>query len=179
MRALVVGGSGSGKSAYAEQVAVHLAKSRTYVATMRSDGSEARERINRHRLQREGLGFRTVECPDSLVPAVATGRGGVVLVDDLGNLVANALFLPDGSMVEPDAVLERLEGEVKALTLSFDHVVLVGVEVGAEGLYEHDSTNAWVRLVGALNCRIASTFDAVTEVVCGIPCPLKVKEVSA
>ncbi|MBR1829086.1 MAG: bifunctional adenosylcobinamide kinase/adenosylcobinamide-phosphate guanylyltransferase [Atopobiaceae bacterium] len=173
MRVLVVGGSGSGKSAYAEQLAARLSERRTYVATMRPEGREARARIDRHRLQRAGLGFDTVECPDSLAPAFATDRGGVVLVDDLGNLVANALFLPDGTMTDPGEVLERLYNEVKALARAYDHVVLVGNEVGAEGRYDHDSTNAWVRLIGALNCRIAATFDVVTEVVCGIPCQVK------
>ncbi len=173
MRALVVGGSGSGKSAYAEQLATLLSERRTYIATMRSEGREAAERISRHRAQRAGLGFETIERPDSLAAASATVRGGVVLVDDLGNLVANALFFPDGSMADPREVLDRLDNEVKGLARAFDHVVLVSNEVGAEGLHEQDSTNVWVRLIGALNCLIATTFDEVTEVVCGVPCQVK------
>ena len=40
MRVLVVGGSGSGKSAYAERLAARLAEQRTYVATMRNEGTK-------------------------------------------------------------------------------------------------------------------------------------------
>jgi len=52
-------------------------------------------------------------------------------------------------------------------------VVLVGNEVGAEGRYPYAGTNTWVRVIGALNCRIAASFDEVTEVVSGIACPVK------
>lgn len=173
MRTLVVGGSGSGKSAYAERLAASLASRRTYVATMRNDGAEAAERIRRHRSQRAELGFITVECPDSLMAACHDGGGGVVLVDDLGNLVANALFAPDGTMADPTVVLDRLVGEVEALGQSYDHTVLVGNEVGGEGAYRLESTNEWVRLIGALNCRIAASFDEVVEVVAGVPCHVK------
>ena len=96
-----------------------------------------------------------------------------MLVDDLGNLVANALFAPDGTMADPTVVLERLVGEVEALGQSYDHTVLVGNEVGGEGAYRLESTNKWVRLIGALNCRIAASFDEVVEVVAGVPCHVK------
>lgn len=169
MRALVVGGSGSGKSAYAEQLAARLSPRRTYVATMRNEGSEARKRIRRHLKQRAELGFVTVECPDSLAPACAEATDGVALVDDLGNLVANALFSADGTMMDPAVVLERLATEVDVLAHTYRHVVLVGNEVGAEGPHPYVGTDTWVRLVGALNCRIAASFDEVIEVVAGIP----------
>lgn len=173
MRALVVGGSGSGKSAYAEQLVARLSPHRTYVATMRDDGPEASERILRHRSQRAELGFITVECPDSLMAACQGSTDGVVLVDDLGNLVANALFAPDGTMADAQTVLERLLREIDTLSQSYQHVVLVGNEVGAEGRYPYAGTNTWVRVIGALNCRIAASFDEVTEVVSGIACPVK------
>ena len=173
MRTLVVGGSGSGKSAYAERLAAQLSPVRTYVATMQNDGAEAHARIRRHRDQRAKLGFVTIECPDSLVGTCHAQAEGVVLVDDLGNLVANALFAPDGTMADPSAVLARLANEVRALSQSYEHVVLVGNEVGGEGTYRFEATNEWVRLIGALNCRIAASFDEVVEVVAGIPCLVK------
>ena len=57
MRALVVGGAGSGKSAFAEKLACTLGTKRTYLATMSSSGAEARARIKRHRDQRANLGY--------------------------------------------------------------------------------------------------------------------------
>lgn len=169
MRVLVVGGSGSGKSAYAERLCRSLGSPRTYVATMAPVGAEAEARIARHRAQRADLGFLTLECTSSL-PACAPSdehASGVLLLDDLGNLVANALFGPDGSMADPHEVLDRLEGEVLGLSEGFRHSVVVGNLVGGEGRSAYDTTHVWVRLIGALCCRLAQHFDAVAEVTAG------------
>ncbi len=68
MLVTVTGGSGSGKSAYAEQTAVRLAEGGRllYLATMMRDGAGAQERIRRHRALRSGKGFLTIEKTDSL-----------------------------------------------------------------------------------------------------------------
>lgn len=173
MRVLVVGCSGSGKSAYAERLACRLSPQRTYLATMRNLGSEARERIAKHRKQRAGLGFCTIECSDTL-PAPDDGTPkGVVLLDDLGNLAANALFDDSGTMGNAQEVLDRLEQEVLALQKGFEHMVVVGILVGAEGRPSFASTYTWVELVGSLSCRLAAQFDTVVEVAAGIPCVVK------
>ena len=171
MNILVVGGSGSGKSAYAERLACRLSPRRTYIATMKGGGTEADARIQRHREQRRGLGFVTIECPKQLVPPQELGDAtrGVVLLDDLGNLVANTLFAPDGTMADPACVLERLSSDVAALFSSCAHVVVVGNEVGCEGLSPYEGTRAWVRLQGSLCCALAAQADYVVEVVAGVP----------
>ncbi len=168
---LVVGGSGSGKSAFAEHAACSLSATRTYIATMRRDGAEAQARIARHREQREGLGFRTLECPVSLPKE--THRPGVALIEDIGNLTANTLFAPDGMLRDPLCVTEQVQAEVVSCLEAFEHGVVVSNEVGCEGISCFDGTRAWVRLVGTLNCRLAAAFDAVVEVVAGQPSALK------
>ena len=170
MNALVTGGSASGKSAYAEQLACHLSPTRTYLATMSAQGHEARQRIARHRAQRADGGFATIECDGSLPQHRFEG---VVLLDDLGNLVAQALFAPDGTMADPAQVLERLEHELVSLFDQADHVVIVGNEVGAEGRSPFEGTRTWVELMGALACRTAARADVVIEVTAGLPCSLK------
>ena len=170
MNVLVTGGSASGKSAYAERLACSLSPTRTYLATMSPHGREAAERIRRHRAQRAAGGFVTVECAG----AVPQRRyEGVVLLDDLGNLVAQALFMPDATMADPTRVLERLDRELAGLFARADHVVVVGNEVGAEGRSPFEGTRAWVKLMGALSCRVAARACAVVEVACGLPRPVK------
>lgn len=171
MNILVVGGSGSGKSCFAEHVACSLAPSRTYIATMRHDGTEAQARIARHREQRRRLDFQTRECPDSLPHGERCC--GIALVEDLGNLVANNLFAADGTMASETCVTNRLFDQVIACSQCFDHLIVVSNEVGCEGLAHSAGTRAWVRLMGTLNCRLAATFDAVVEVVAGRPSVLK------
>lgn len=170
MNILVTGGAASGKSAYAEQLACSLHSKRTYLATMAAGGSEAQARIERHRAQRATGNFATVECAGTLPDRCFEG---VVLLDDLGNLVAQALFAPDGTMADQGEVLERLDAEISRLFAQADHVVAVGNEVGAEGRSPFEGTRVWVELMGALACRIAAQADAVIEVVGGIPCPVK------
>ncbi len=65
MMIVVSGASGSGKSEYAEGVAVKLAGKGDlyYLATMRVYGEEGVRRVERHRKLRAGKGFQTVECP--------------------------------------------------------------------------------------------------------------------
>jgi adenosylcobinamide kinase/adenosylcobinamide-phosphate guanylyltransferase len=175
MNVLVWGGAASGKSAYAEKLACRLSPQRTYIATMADDSPEAHARIERHRQQRAGRSFATVECAGSLRAACdpALGHDGVALVDDLGNLVSRALFGRDGSMADPAATLERLEQELVQLFSTFEHTVMVGNEVGCAGRSYGEGTLAWMRLIGTLGCRIATRADAVVGVSAGLPLVLK------
>lgn len=214
MRVLVTGAASSGKSAWAEARAMGLSVPRTYVATMAPAGREAAARIRRHRELRRGKGFRTVELfgadagPDPAAGPGAAGpgaagagaagagpdvgalldslglRGGCALVEDLGNLLANRLFSPDGAEVAPALALERAEGDLEAVYARFDDVVVVGCEVGCEGvdglapgaaraLAGTDdprlATERYVRLLGMLACRVARGSDEVVEVVASRP----------
>ena len=63
MMILVTGGSGSGKSAFAEDCVLALGeKKRIYIATMFPFDEESKKRVARHRNMRSGKGFETVEC---------------------------------------------------------------------------------------------------------------------
>ena len=103
MVTLVTGGSGSGKSAFAEQEIVRLGKRRRiYIATMKPWDEECRRRIERHRLMRADKQFETVECYRGLerLKLPAAGKDGeltgaaeyAVLLECLSNLVSNELF---------------------------------------------------------------------------------------
>ena len=60
---LITGGSGSGKSAYAEQCILDFgALPRIYIATMYPFDEESHRRIARHREMRREKQFSTVEC---------------------------------------------------------------------------------------------------------------------
>lgn len=101
---VVYGGNASGKSALAEELAEKLflrqseedekSGDKVYLATMQRDGStEAEERIAKHRELRDGKGFVTVECPANLVEHCQLPENvSTVLLEDVGNLVANELF---------------------------------------------------------------------------------------
>lgn len=68
MIVLVTGGAASGKSAYAERLALALPGPHAYVATMRHGDEETEARIARHREMRAGKGFVTLELFDEGLP---------------------------------------------------------------------------------------------------------------
>ena len=86
---LITGGSGSGKSEYAEQKLMEYAshskgnKKRYYIATMMPFGKETEEKIARPRRLRAGKGFETIECYTDLKKAaevLQTKETGSVLL---------------------------------------------------------------------------------------------------
>lgn len=166
MTALVVGGAGSGKSAYAEELLCALSKDapRVYLATMRPFGAEAAARIEKHRAQRAHRGFETLERFTALAEADVPERAAV-LVEDVGNLCANEMFDPSGAHDDAaDAIVqavERLKARCSAL-------VLVSNECGAGGTDYAGDTLRYLRVLGEVNRRLAALSDAVCEVVCGV-----------
>ena len=88
MLTLVIGGAASGKSAYAEHLAVQSGGPRYYLATMQVWDAECATRVAKHRAMRAQKQFSTVECPQNL-HLVRLPQQGTALLEDLGNLAAN------------------------------------------------------------------------------------------
>lgn len=93
---LISGSNNSGKSIYAEQLIAKTVGERYYIATMRSCTEDNHRRIEKHRVQRQGLGFDTLEYPYQ-IGDVSVSSDGVVLLEDVSNLLANAMFEKGGS----------------------------------------------------------------------------------
>ena len=163
MIALFTGGSGSGKSEMAESYACRLASNKKplyYFATMRLWGEEGRARVEKHRRQREGKGFATVECPSRLPLGIA---GGVILLECLSNRLANAMF-GDG---EPDPV-ELILSELSALAEKNDLVVVTN-EIFSDGARYDAETAQYIENLGILNQKLARRAQLFVESVYSIP----------
>ena len=92
MMILVTGGSGSGKSAFAEDCIVSFGNARRiYIATMYPFDEESKKRVKRHQAMRQGKGFDTLECYTGLARA-AIPEGSTVLLECMSNLVTNEIF---------------------------------------------------------------------------------------
>lgn len=165
MLILVSGGSASGKSKYAEDLAARTPPGeRIYVATMRVWDEESRRRVERHRAMRAGKGFRTEERPVHLdhmpVPA-----GSVVLLEDLSNLTANEWFGPEG----PEGAEARVLSGVRRLKEAAACTVVVTNELFSDGVAYDKETADYLAALARLNVAVAAEADRVYEVVCGIP----------
>lgn len=168
MNILVTGGSASGKSQYAEHAVSTFPGSRIYIATMRPWDDECLRRIEKHRRQRAGLGFETVEHYGDLRDLRLPFRG-TVLLECMGNLTANVLYGPDAPANPYAAVTEGL----RSLMDQCENLVVVTNEVFSDGITYDESTTEYLHLLSQLNGWMGQAFDAVTEVVCGIPLAVK------
>lgn len=186
---LITGGSGSGKSEYAERrVQESGLPVCYYLATMEVWGQEEQKKVERHRRLRSGKGFRTLEIPRHLEQAkIGTEPSRTaILLECMTNLAANELFGPEQDwekMSKPQQKQLRLEAEerimegIRFLERQCALLVIVTGQVGQDGGDYDAGTRSYIRLLGEINCRIAAMAEETVEVVVGIPCILSGKEV--
>ncbi len=161
MKALVIGGGGSGKSEFAENLTASLGHTKTYIATMRPYGAEARGRIERHRRARAGKGFKTVE---RYADIKSLDLNGTVLLECMSNLLANEMFRTGGT--GENAYAEITNG-IDTLAKKCDNLIIVTNEIFSDGIEYDADTSAYMRVLGRINRYAAARFDSVYEVVCG------------
>lgn len=163
---LVIGGSGSGKSAYAEKLVKRISEdSRVYVATMRVWDAESEIRVARHRAQRADLGFATIERPVNL-GEVEIPDNATVLLEDIPNLVANEMFDAQGDVDRIIPALNKLAVRCKNLVMVTGNVFQDGIEYDSE-------TQGYMCLLAEVNAAAAGLADCGIEVVYTIPVPFK------
>ena len=165
MFTLVIGGSASGKSEFAEQLTQSLDGPRLYIATMEPFGEEAQARIARHRTARRERGFETIENYVNL-SSLEIPEGANALLEDLGNLAANELFRPDGN-------IGRVVPGIEHLLALCRHLTVVTNEVFSGGKDYEGETLRYLRELAQINRALAAKADRVVEVVCGLPNLLK------
>lgn len=172
MLILVIGGSGSGKSEYAEQRILEAEElPRYYVATMEPFGAEGEARIRRHRALRAGKGFVTVECAVHL-ERLSLPHPGAVLVEDLSNLLSNEIWSESGSGWSGD-LAEHICSGIMQLVGAHRLVVVVSNDIHRDGEAPTAEMARFCALLSACNARLAALADEVVEVVCAIPLPVK------
>lgn len=170
MMILVTGGSGSGKSAFAEDCVLALGKSRrVYIATMYPYDGESRKRVRRHREMRSGKGFETVECYTGL-SSVNVPEGSTVLLECMSNLAANEMFREEGAHENTEE--EILRG-ISLLKEKAANLVVVTNEIFSEACAYQGETEAYCACLGKVNQALAAMADQAVEVVYGIPVYLK------
>ena len=172
---VVTGGSGSGKSAYAENELLRLAKQNNckkyYIATMEPFGEETLKKIARHREMRKDKGFATLECYVDLKGTADTlADRPAVLLECMSNLTANEIYRPDGA---GDQTADRIMAGVEELCKQCEHVVIVTNEVCSECARDSEDMIRYKQILSEINCRMAERADYVTEIVYGIPVEVK------
>ena len=166
MMTVVTGGSGSGKSAFAEDKIVSFGPAkRIYIATMHPYDEESHKRVARHRKMRAGKGFETVECYTGL-KNLDFPENAVVLLECMSNLVANEMFQEDGA--HENTVEVVIEG-VRHLREQAGNLVIVTNEIFSEAASYQGETELYQEYLGKINQFLGTLADQVVEVVYGIP----------
>jgi adenosylcobinamide kinase/adenosylcobinamide-phosphate guanylyltransferase len=192
---LVTGGSRSGKSTFAQQLAESLSETRIYLATCPVIDGEMADRIEKHRRDRQDRRWQTIEEEIDLAGALTQGirqesqkkgeaaagekqQGGVILVDCLTLWINNLLYQAekrDASLSEADIVTASQE-VLRAARSCEGTVIFVSNEVGLGIVPDHFSGRLFRDLAGRCNQVFAREADAVVFMVSGIPMWIKGKE---
>ena len=176
---LALGGVRSGKSEFAERLAVEAGAPVLYVATGVAIDPEMEERIRRHRDSRPA-GWTTLEEPVRLAHRLrealaAPGAPSVVLLDSLDVWVANVLHQrrDEAKAAVESCALEALADTLDALRQPGVRAILVSSEVGFSLVPPNALGRRFQDLLGLVNQRAAAVADRVYLVVAGIPLAVK------
>ena len=167
---LVTGGQRSGKSGFAQRLALSLSETPVYLATSRIWDEEYRKRIERHQRER-GSQWTNIEEEKQLSLHRLEGR--VVVIDCL-TLWATNFFFDNESEVEKS--LEELKKEFDRFTDQDATFIFVTNEIGMGGIAENTIQRRFSDLQGWMNQYVAGKADEVVLLVAGIPVRVKGEE---
>ncbi|MDR1589688.1 MAG: bifunctional adenosylcobinamide kinase/adenosylcobinamide-phosphate guanylyltransferase [Oscillospiraceae bacterium] len=166
MRVFISGGCKNGKSYYAQRLAHAMRRTGLYyIATMRPSDVEDHERILRHRRERLGWGFETVEQPEN-IPEILDkcDPDASFLLDSLTALLSNEMFPPGKAAINYGAA-DKITGEMIELLDSVRDIVVVSDFIYSDGLL-YDGPAEWFRRsLAQIDRAVAARSDAVIEIV--------------
>ncbi|MUP37986.1 bifunctional adenosylcobinamide kinase/adenosylcobinamide-phosphate guanylyltransferase [Labilibaculum euxinus] len=164
---LITGGQRSGKSLFAEDLALSLSNQPVYLATSRIWDEAHRERIEIHK-KRRGNQWTTIEEEKFLSRHDFSGK--VVLLDCITLWINNFFFDNE----EDDK--KSLQEAIQELEILFDQNcdwIIVTNELGLGGHPENKLAMRFNDLQGSINQYIAKKADRVTLIISGLPLEIK------
>lgn len=164
---LITGGQRSGKSSYAEKMALQEAEHPVYLATSRVWDEEHRKRIEIHRANR-GAEWINIEEEKELSKHHLSGK--TILIDCVTLWTTNYFFDLNS---EVETALSALKQEFDQFTAQEAHFIFVTNEIGMGEMSQNAIQRKFADLQGWLNQYIASKADEVFLMVSGIPMKIK------
>ena len=164
---LITGGARSGKSSYAERLALSLSPNPVYLATSRIWDEEFRQRVLRHQANR-GPEWTNIEEEKELSRHSLEGR--VVLIDCVTLWCTNYFFDLEA---DTDKALTAVKAEFDRLTQQDAPLIFVTNEIGMGGTSENLIQRKFTDMQGWMNQYIASRANRVILMVSGIPVKVK------
>jgi len=166
LKMFISGGCKNGKSYFAQRFSAMHGGPRYYIATMKPSDAEDGERIARHRYEREGWGFITVEQHTRIEDILdKCDTGGSFLLDSLTALLANEMFAEDGSIDKGAA--DRISGGLARVIDKIVNIAIVSDYIYSDAVLYDPATEMYRRSLAAIDRMAASLCDAVVEVSFG------------
>ena len=165
---LITGGQRSGKSRYAEELALSLAENPVNVATAHVWDEEFRERVRRHQ-ERRGPQWTNIEEEKYLNRHDLTGR--VAVIDCVTLWLTNFFF--ENQDQDAQQVMDIVKAEFDRFTAQDATFIFVTNEIGSGGVSVDAVQRRFTDLQGWMNQYIASRSDEVILMVSGIPVTVK------
>ena len=170
---VVIGRHNSGKSRLAEDLAVKTGFDRRYyIATMIVYDEEGRERIKKHRREREGKGFVTLEIPygvDGVTETIDHLDSSVILLECMSNLVGNEIYENSENLdlckpgeASPDTLIDRIEEEIIRLSKSAGELIVVTNEYDKHDV-DDEMTLMYIDCLDRINERLMSAADKIYD----------------
>ena len=170
---LITGGQRSGKSQYAERLALSLSEHPVYLATAHIWDDEFRQRVLIHQ-QRRGEAWTNIEEEKHLSRHNLDGR--VVVIDCITLWCTNFFFTQGAKEWEQPSVDEALcalKDEFDRFTNQDATFIFVSNEIGSGGVSDSVVQRRFTDLQGWMNQYVASCADEVVLMVSGIPVKIK------
>ena len=182
---LCSGGARSGKSEFAEQLALSLKGRKAYVATGQAFDDEMKDRIKKHQLRR-GKEWITFEIPLHLHEnwEQIKNVSDVILIDCLTMFISNHVFSHGDINTQEDAnriesiILEELQLLLQEISNSNDKtVIFVTNEIGLGIVPENKLARYFRDITGRVNREVANAANKMYLTVSGVTIELKSQEV--
>lgn len=170
---LITGGQRSGKSQYAERLALSLSEHPVYLATAHIWDDEFRQRVLIHQ-QRRGEAWTNIEEEKHLSRHNLDGR--VVVIDCITLWCTNFFFTQGAKEWEQPSVDEALcalKDEFDRFTNQDATFIFVSNEIGSGGVSDSVVQRRFTDLQGWMNQYVAGCADEVVLMVSGIPVKIK------
>ena len=177
---LIIGGARSGKSSFAQELALKLGEPVLFVATATAGDEEMRHRIELHQKARPAT-WSTLEATTNIGSQVIEKIGGaqVVVVDCITLLVNNIFsrYSHQGELIDASLVEEEVVAEINKLVECINRVdarfIMVTNEVGMGLVPPFRTARLYRDLLGKANRILAEASDTVYLMVAGLPVPIK------
>ena len=182
---LCSGGARSGKSEFAEQLALSLKGRKAYVATGQAFDDEMKDRIKKHQLRR-GKEWITFEIPLLLHEnwEQIKNVSDVILIDCLTMFTSNHVFAHGDINTQEDAnriesiILKELRLLLQEINNSNDKtVIFVTNEIGLGIVPENKLARYFRDITGRVNREVASAANKMYLTISGVTIELKSQEV--